>query len=82
MIKDTTPNHVYRHRGESGTQALIQGVSKLIHNDGVGCPGEISSYLREQGVMKMPVHPFIGNRFNILFVNAAGKDYNSIYNKV
>ena len=64
--------NVFRHRGESGTSALIQAVAKLFYNDGVGCPSDLNAFLHSKGIDQTPVYPFIGNRFNILFLNGAG----------
>ena len=64
--------HVFQHRQDSHTQSLIQAVCKIFYKDGVGCPAEISAFLHERGFKSVPVFPFLGNRFNILFVNAAG----------
>ena len=62
-------SHVFQHRQDSHTQSLIQALCKIFYKDGVDCPAEISAFLHGRGV---PVLPFLGNRFNILFVNVAG----------
>lgn len=72
--QDAGAPHVFRHRQESGTQALIQAVCKIFYKYGVGCPAEIYAFLHDKG-QRLPVYPFLGNRFNILFVNAAGVFY-------
>ena len=64
--------HVFRHRSESGTQALIIAVCKLFYNDASGCPQDIVTYLTSRNIIKPLIFPFVGNRFNILFVNGGG----------
>ena len=61
--------HVFQHRQDSHTQSLVQTLCNIFYKDGVDCPAEISAFLHERGV---PVLPFLGNCFNILFVNVAG----------
>ena len=77
LVEPSDPSraHTFRHRQESETQALIQAVYKICYKDGVGCPAESSAFLHGKGLKEMPVVQFLGSRFNILFVNAAGVFY-------
>ena len=59
----------------SRTQNLIRTVCKSFHHRGseqAGCSTHFRTYLRHKGVTKVPLASFIGNRFNILFYDAAG----------
>ncbi len=49
-----------------------------IHHRGseqAGCSTHFRTYLRHNGVQKIPLASFVGNRFNILFYDAAGVFY-------
>ncbi|XP_021339820.1 uncharacterized protein LOC110441045 [Mizuhopecten yessoensis] len=61
-------------KGESVTQCLLRFVSKLFYKDGSGDPLMAALYLKDLG-MKIPILNFRGNRFNVLFYNAAGTFY-------
>ena len=60
----------------SGTQRLVRTACKAFHRRGseqAGCSVQFRTYLRGQNVHKMiPLAAFRGNRFNILFYDAAG----------
>lgn len=62
----------------SGTQRLIRTACKAFHHRGsqqCGSSTLFRSYLRKHGVHKIPLAQFVGNRFNILFYDAAGIYY-------
>ena len=64
--------------GSSGTQRLIRTACKALHHRGsqqCGSSSLFRSYLKQQGIFKIPLAQFIGNRFNILFYDAAGIYY-------
>ena len=59
----------------SGSQRLIRTACKGFHSRGsqqAGCSMQFRSYLSNQGIHKIPLAAFRGNRFNILFYDAAG----------
>jgi hypothetical protein len=58
-------------KGESITHNLIRNISKLFFKDGSGDPLMTRTYLAEHGIPNLPVVNFRGNRFNVLFHNAA-----------
>lgn len=63
---------------ESATQRLIRTVCKAFHKRGseqAGYPVQFASYLRSKGITRVPLASFIGNRFNIIFYDAAGVYY-------
>lgn len=62
----------------SGTQRLIRTACKAFHHRGseqAGCSTYFRAYLRRKGISKIPLASFVGNRFNILFYDAAGVFY-------
>ena len=63
-------------RGESGTTRLIRTVCKSVQERGCEKSGRMVSFatvMREvHNITDIPLYPFLGNRFNILFVNGAG----------
>ena len=65
----------YAH-GESGVTRLIRTVCKSVQERGCEIPGKIvcfATYLKDEfGITSIPLFPFLGKIFNILFVNAAG----------
>ena len=64
--------------GESGTTRLIRTVCKSIQERGCEKSGrmvQFSTFLKEQDIVDIPLYPFLGNRFNILFINGAGIYY-------
>lgn len=74
----TTPPFVLNQSNESDTVRLIRTASKAFSRTGdqkSGCYGEfklyVKSYLDKNGMRAVPLCPFKGNRFNILFFNAA-----------
>ena len=59
----------------SGTQRLIRTACKAFHYRGseqAGCSTKFRSFLRLKKVYELPLAAFRGNRFNILFYDAAG----------
>ena len=70
--------------GESGTTRLIRTVSKSVQERGCEKSGRMVSFatqMEEQyGLVDIPLYPFSGNRFNILFLNGAGVFY--LYDKL
>ena len=59
----------------SGVQRLIRTACKAFHHRGseqAGCSTHFRAFLRRQGISKVPLAAFVGNRFNILFYDAAG----------
>ena len=62
-------------KGESGTYRLVRTVCKAVQAKGCERSGRAVSfadYVRGQGVESVPLAPFVGNRFNILFHNGGG----------
>ena len=60
---------------ESGTVRLIRTACNAIHKHGsqkAGVHIYFTQYLRDEGVNSMPLASFRGNRFNIIFYDAAG----------
>ena len=56
----------------SGTQRLVRTACKAFHHKGSGCSLYFRTYCRSNGILKIPLAPFRGNRFNIIFYDAAG----------
>ena len=59
----------------SGTQRLVRTACKAFHHRGsqqCGTSTLFRTYLRKEGIHKIPLAQFVGNRFNILFYDAAG----------
>jgi len=59
----------------SGTQRLVRTACKAFHHKGseqAGCSLYFRTYCRSNGILKIPLAPFRGNRFNIIFYDAAG----------
>ena len=69
----------YSKAGESGTTRLVRTVCKALQDRGCeksGKPVLFQDFIRQEGsATKIPLAPFKGNRFNILFHNAAGLYY-------
>lgn len=66
------------NRKSSGTQCLIRTACKAFHSRGseqAGCSTLFHTFLRRKGIDKVPPAAFRGNRFNILFYDAAGVYY-------
>lgn len=62
----------------SGTVRLIRTACKAVQkqcSQQAGCHVMFRTYLKTQGVMVFPIAKFEGNRFNIVFYNAAGIYY-------
>ena len=64
----------FQKGGESKTQATLRCVDKLFHDSAAGLPKELPHYLKSKGVKggeNSSLYPrWVGNRFNIFFVNA------------
>ena len=59
----------------SGTQRLIRTAFKAFHARGsqqAGCSAQFQAYLRNKAIDKIPLAAMHGNRFNIIFYDAAG----------
>ena len=64
--------------GSSAAQRLIRSACKAFHHKGsqqCGTSTLFRSYLKQQGIFKLPLAPFVGNCFNILFYDGAGVYY-------
>ena len=63
-------------KGDSGTLRLIKSVCKSVSERGCEKSGRMVSFatfLKENFNAKdIPLYPFLGNRFNIIFLNGAG----------
>ena len=62
----------------SGTQRLVRTACKAFHHKGsqqCGSSTLFRTYLRKEGIHSIPLAHFVGNRFNILFYDAAGVYY-------
>ena len=72
-------NHGSYSNGESGPLRLIRSVCKLVQERGCEKSGRMvsfSTFMKETNQMDtLPLYPFLGNRFNILFLNGAGVFY-------
>ena len=72
-------SHGYYSKGESGPLRLIRTVCKLVQEWGCEKSGRMvtfATFMKENHQMiNLPLYPFLGNRFNILFVNGAGVFY-------
>lgn len=74
-VWEDTIDSVEGQRKTSGTQNLIRTACKAFHHRGSeqsGCSTHFRTYLRHKGITKIPLAAFVGNRFNILFYDAAG----------
>ena len=66
----------------SSTQRLVRTACKAFHSRGseqAGCSTLFRTFLRHEGVEKLPLASFKGNRFNIVFYDAAGVYYLKSY---
>ena len=64
--------------GECGTVRLVRTVCKSVQDRGCeksGKPLQFRTFLRAKGIVKVPLAPFKGNRFNIIFHNSAGLSF-------
>ena len=62
-------------RSESGTVRLVRNVCKAFHKHGseqAGCPVPFLAHIQSVGFSGLPLATIKGNRFNIVFHNAAG----------
>ena len=65
-------------KGESGTLRLLRTVCKAVQAKGCERSGRAVSFAdhaRERGIESIPLAPFLGNRFNIIFHNGGGVFY-------
>ena len=83
-FKDEAPIHdkFFRKKSEPGATRLIRTTCKAVAEGGdekSGCHGSFLDFmrpsLRENGFNRLPIEPFRGNRFNILFQNASSVFY-------
>ena len=61
-----------------GTERLVRTACKAFHHRGSQQAGSsllFRTYLKKEGIAKIPLAQFVGNRFNILFYDAAGVYY-------
>ena len=72
-------SHGSYSNGESGSLRLIRTVCKLVQERGCEKSGRMvtfATFMKENHQMiNLPLYPFLGNRFNILFLNGAGVFY-------
>ena len=72
-------NHGSYSNGELGPLRLIRSACKLVQECGCEKSGRMVSFatfMKETNQMdNLPLYPFLGNRFNILFLNGAGVFY-------
>ena len=57
-----------RDKRSSGVQRLVRTACKAFHHRGsqqAGCSTYFRTYLRRQGITKIPLAAFVGNHFNI-----------------
>ena len=72
MEKETNLHlNISGSKGESSCHTFIRSVSKLLFKDGSGDPCMLKHYLLKD-MKTIPMQNFKGNRFNVLFYNAAG----------
>jgi hypothetical protein len=65
-------------KGESGTLHLLRTVCKAVQAKGFERSGRavpFDDYVRDKGIESIPLAPFLGNRFNIIFHNGGGVFY-------
>ena len=61
--------------GESGTLRLIRTVCKSVQHRGCETSARMVTFeifMEECNITRLPMYQFLGNRFNILFLNGAG----------
>ena len=77
-----TVSHGSYSDDESGPLRLIRTICKLVQEHGCEKSGGMvtfSTFMKElHNIINLPFYPFLGNRFNILFLNGAGILY--LYN--
>ena len=74
--KVRSPCHGRYSNGKSAMTRLIQIVCKSVQGRGCEKSGQMvsfASYVKDEfDIILIPLFPFLGNRFNILFLNGAG----------
>ena len=77
-----TLSHGSYSNGESGPLRLIRTICKLVQERGCEKSGRMvafSTFMKgSHNIINLPLYPFLGNPFNILFLNGAGAFY--LYN--
>ena len=61
--------------GESGALRLIRTVCKSVQHRGCEKSGRMVTFeifMEERNITRLPIYQFLGNRFNILFLNGDG----------
>ena len=67
--------HGWYSNGELGTLHLIRTVCKYVQYRGCEKSGRMVTFeifMEELNITRLPIYQFLGNRFNILFLNGAG----------
>ena len=62
------------YNGESGTLRLFRSVCKPVHYRGCEKSGKMATFeifTEEQDICRLPIYQFLGNRFNVVFLNGA-----------
>ena len=70
-----SPLHGGYSNGESGTLRLITTVCKSVQHRGCEKSGRMVTFeifMEERNITRLPIYQFLGNRFNILFLNGDG----------
>ena len=65
-------------QSSSGTQRLVRTACKAFHHRGsqkAGSSALFRAFLKNHNIHKIPLAHFVGNRFNVLFYDAAGVYY-------
>lgn len=75
LWEETHSEEVVKSRKCSGTQTLIRTAFHHRGSEQAGCSTHFKTYLRQRGISKVPLASFVGNRFNIIFYDAAGVFY-------
>ena len=76
IVNDNT--HSFQRDSEPGTVRLVRTACKALEahcNEQSGNHMQFKAYLEAAGISSIPLARFVGNRFNILFYNAAGVYY-------
>ena len=77
-------NHGGYSKGEPGTLRLIRTICKSVSERGCEKSGRMvtfATYLKDKFQMsEIPLYPFLGNRFNIIFLNGGG--FYQLYDKL
>ena len=67
--------HGWYSNGELSTLHLIRTVCKYVQYRGCEKSGRMVTFeifMEERNITRLPIYQFLGNRFNILFLNGAG----------